>query len=113
MIDPGAVAERLTAATAAHAAEGGDAAGPGVLLLDVVLGHGAHPDPAAVLAPALATAVDAGVPTVATLVGAAGDPQGLDRQAAALVAAGASVHRSNARAAEHAATLASAVRSPP
>ena len=112
MIDPGPVADRLVAAAGAAGADGG---GPGVVLLDVVLGHGAHPDPAAVLAPALAAARGAAVATVVTLVGTAGDPQGLDRQAGALVAAGALVHRSNARAAETAATLATgaAVRSAP
>ena len=36
--------------------------GCGVVLLDVVLGHGAHPDPAAVLAPAIAAAVAAAAP---------------------------------------------------
>ncbi|MGH9216360.1 MAG: hypothetical protein ACRDZS_08900, partial [Acidimicrobiales bacterium] len=81
--------------------------GPGVVLLDVVLGHGAHPDPAAVLAPALTAARAAGAATVAVLVGTDGDPQGLDRQARALVDAGAIVHRSNASAAEEAAALTS------
>jgi FdrA protein len=89
MIDPAAVAERLAA----------EAPNRGVVLLDVVLGHGAHPDPAAVLAPAIAVAHAAGAAVVVALVGTAGDPQGLDRQAGALVAAGATVHRSNARAA--------------
>jgi FdrA protein len=105
MIDPGAVAERLADAVSVAAS------GPGVVLLDVVLGHGAHADPASVLAPALGAASNAGVATVVALVGTAGDPQGLDRQAQALVAAGASVHRSNARAAEQAAALVAAVGS--
>jgi FdrA protein len=99
MIDPAAVAERVRSAAGADA-------GPGVLLLDVVLGHGAHPDPSSVLAPALADARASGAATVAVLVGTHGDPQGLDRQARALVDAGAIVHRSNARAAAAAATLA-------
>jgi FdrA protein len=99
MIDPAVVAERVRAAAAPDD-------GAGVVLLDVVLGHGAHPDPAAVLAPALAGARAAGVATVAVLIGSDGDPQGLDRQAHALVDAGAIVHRSNARAAEAAAALA-------
>ena len=100
MIDPAVVADRVTAA-------GDRPDGPGVVLLDVVLGHGAHPDPAAVLAPALTAARAAGAVTVAVLVGTDGDPQGLDRQARALVDAGAIVHRSNARAAEEAAALTS------
>jgi FdrA protein len=99
MIDPAAVADRLVAAAAGPG-------GPGVVVLDVVLGHGAHPDPVAVLAPAAAKARDAGVAVVAALVGTAGDPQGLDRQAEALVAAGAAVHTSNAGAARRAAELA-------
>jgi FdrA protein len=90
MIDPAPVAERLAAARG------------GVVLLDVVLGHGAHPDPASVLVPALAAT---GAAPVVTLVGTAGDPQGLDRQAQALTAAGAVVHRSLARAAGEAAGL--------
>jgi FdrA protein len=83
----------------------------GVLLLDVVLGHGAHPDPTAELAPALAharsTAAAGGrdLAVVASLVGTAADPQGLDRQASALQAVGASVHLSNAEAARVAADL--------
>jgi FdrA protein len=104
MIEPALVAERLAAAAAAD--------GPGVVLLDVVLGHGAHPDPAGVLAPAVREAVAAGVAAVVALVGTAGDPQGLDAQAATLTAAGAAVYRSNARAAALAAALA-AGGSPP
>ena len=54
-----------------------------VVLLDVVLGYGAHPDPAGELAPAIerarATASSAGraLATVVSLCGAARDPQGL------------------------------------
>ncbi len=65
----------------------------GVLLLDVVLGEGAHPDPAGELAPALA-AVKADRPdldVVVILVGTADDPQGREEQAAALTAAGARI----------------------
>ena len=63
--------------------------------MDVVLGHGAEEDPAASLAPAID-----GIrpPVVITVVGTAHDPQGLDRQVDALVAAGAEVHLSNADA---------------
>lgn len=74
----------------------------GVLLLDVVLGHGAEPDPAALLAPALA---GAGKPVVVTVVGTAGDTQDRDRQVRALADAGAEVHLSNARAARRALEL--------
>jgi FdrA protein len=67
----------------------------GVILLDVVLGHGAEPDPAASLAPAI---VSLRPPVVVTVVGTRHDPQGLDRQVDALATAGAEVHLSNAGA---------------
>ncbi|MFI6454363.1 FdrA family protein [Streptosporangium amethystogenes] len=77
-----------------------------VVLLDVVLGHGADPDPAATLAPAIAGAAGRGVTVVVALVGSEGDPQGLNAQAEALNAAGAAVFTSNAQAAGHAAEVA-------
>ena len=55
-----------------------------VLLVDVVLGYGAHPDPAAELAPALAEArrlaADAGrhLEIVAVVVGTDADPQNME-----------------------------------
>ncbi len=76
-----------------------------VVLLDVVLGHGAHADPAAELAPVVAAAVAAGGAVVVSLCGTSGDPQGIERQARALQAAGASVHLSNAAAARKALEL--------
>jgi FdrA protein len=66
----------------------------GLVYLDVVLGRGAHPDPATELAPALE-----GRPAVVVLVGVEADPQGLSRQRAAFEAAGARVYLSNSRAA--------------
>ena len=69
------------------------------ILLDVVLGEGAHPDPAAELAPAIAearagTARDGReLAVIVLLVGTDEDPQGLERQAAALGEAGAQVVR--------------------
>jgi FdrA protein len=66
----------------------------GLVYLDVVLGRGAHPDPAADLAPALD-----GRPAVVVLIGTENDPQGLDRQRRAFEAAGAKVYFSNSRAA--------------
>jgi FdrA protein len=94
MIDPGLRNERLQR----------EAADPetGVVLLDVVLGYGAHPDPAGELAPLIEGALAegaGGLSVVVSLCGAAGDPQGLDGQAAALRAAGALVTRSSAAAA--------------
>jgi FdrA protein len=69
----------------------------GVVLMDVVLGHGAEPDPAALLAPAIERARRY-VPVLVSCVGTDLDPQGLERQAQALADAGAEVHLSNARA---------------
>jgi FdrA protein len=76
-----------------------------VILLDVVLGHATEPDPASTLAPAIALARDRGVAVVVSLTGTAGDPQGLNRQAETLCAAGAAVFLSNAEAARHAVDL--------
>ena len=103
MIDPTLRLERI-------AAEASDP-GCGVLLLDLVLGHGAHPDPAPELADAVraarAVAADAGrdLPVVVSLTGTRGDPQGLDTSGARLAAAGAVVHLSNAEATRHAVAL--------
>lgn len=77
----------------------------GVVLLDVVLGFGAHPDPAAELAPAVAGLIGAGVPVVVSLCGTRRDPQGRRRQAEALRGAGAEVYVSNAAAARRAVAL--------
>ncbi len=83
----------------------------GVLLLDVVLGHGAESDPAALLAPAITAAIRTAqeqgrsLPVVVACVGTEHDPQGLTRQARLLAEAGAEVHLSNARAAARAVEL--------
>jgi FdrA protein len=82
-----------------------------VLLLDVVLGYGSHKHPADSLVPAITQARDiareAGrdLAFVVSLIGSAQDPQGLDDVAARLVAAGASVHLSNAEATREAVAL--------
>jgi FdrA protein len=73
-----------------------------VLLLDVVLGYGADPDPAATLAPALQAV---GLPVVVALIGTEADPQGWTRQADALDDAGAAVFASNAAATRYALSL--------
>ncbi|RGA05226.1 FdrA family protein [Microbispora triticiradicis] len=78
----------------------------GVVLLDVVLGHGADPDPSSWLAPEVRDATARGVDVVVALVGADGDPQGPRTQAARLNEAGAAVFTSNAAAARHARRLA-------
>jgi FdrA protein len=94
MIDPTLRLEHLARAAADP--------GTGVLLLDVVLGHGAEPDPAGRLAPAL-TGLD--VPVVVAVVGTRLDPQDLDRQVRLLAEAGAEVHLSNAAATRRAVDL--------
>jgi FdrA protein len=65
-----------------------------LILLDVVLGEGAHPDPAAELAPAVAEAVSGGKRVLAVVVGTDEDPQGTDGQTERFAAAGAAVCRS-------------------
>ncbi len=94
MIDPSLRLERLRRELADPAC--------GVVLLDVVLGHGAHQDPATDLA---ATIHGSSTPVVASLVGTRDDPQGLSDQAARLVEAGAIVHASNAAATREALSL--------
>ncbi len=82
-----------------------DDPGVAVILLDVVLGDGAHPDPAAELAPAVARAKqrarEAGrnLEVVVLVIGAKQDPQGRDRQVARLEKAEARVEASPAAAA--------------
>jgi FdrA protein len=79
---------------------------PAVLLLDVVLGHGADPDPAFSLVPALTAARRSGtLPVVIALIGTEADPQGWSRQADALAGAGAAVFASNAAATRYALDL--------
>ena len=74
----------------------------GVVLLDVVLGHGAEDDPAGSLAPALAAVA---APVLVTVVGTGADPQDLERQVRLLAEAGAEVHLSNAGATRRALEL--------
>lgn len=74
----------------------------GCVLLDVVLGYGGHPDPAAALAPALEH-VARGALVIARVCGTPADPQDSRRQAATLAGAGALVAPSNAAAARLAA----------
>lgn len=82
-----------------------------VVLMDVVLGHGADADPAATAGPAirdaLATARADGrdLAVLVACVGTADDPQVLTTQAAALADAGAEVYLSNAQATRRALTL--------
>jgi FdrA protein len=77
----------------------------GVVLLDVVLGLGAAPEPAEELAQAVTAATTAGVPVVVSLIGTRDDPQRRDRQAEALTGAGAWVFFSNGEASRKAVAL--------
>jgi FdrA protein len=84
----------------------------GILLLDLVLGHGAHPDPAGDLASALASARRAanaagrGLAIVASVTGTEDDPQRRSRQTARLQESGVLVMDSNAQAARLAGLIA-------
>ncbi len=71
----------------------------GVLLIDVVLGYGAHADPAAHLVRVLGERKD-GPLVIASVTGTDGDPQPRSVQVEKLVAAGVAVAESNAEAAE-------------
>ncbi|MCF6744212.1 FdrA family protein [Blastococcus sp. KM273128] len=98
MIDPTLRLEAIEALAASDE--------PAVLLLDVVLGFGADPDPAGALVPALTAArARRSLPVVVALIGTEGDPQGWSRQADALAAAGCAVFSSNAAATRYALDL--------
>jgi FdrA protein len=85
----------------AHIAEAVRDPAVAALLVDVVLGYGAHENPAGVLA-----ANDfRGKTVIASVTGTEQDPQGWSRQAAILRAGGIVVAPSNARAAELAALV--------
>jgi len=78
-----------------------------VILLDVVLGYGAHGDPASELAPAIAAAIrlakEAGryLEVVAIVSGTDGDPQGMEGQIKVLKESGAKIETSNDAAARY------------
>ncbi len=83
-----------------------------VVLLDVVLGYGVHPDPAGELGPAIRRARDAAAQAdrelliIASVTGTEDDPQGLSRQVQQLEEYGAVVVGCNAAAARLAAFIA-------
>lgn len=77
------------------------------VLLDVVLGYGAHDDPASELGPVLKEIMATGGPqVVAYVLGSASDPQGYDKQRKVLEGIGCIVTETAARAAYAAAALA-------
>lgn len=106
MIDPRLRSEQIVAAAREP--------GVGVILLDVVLGYGSHPDPAGALVPAIrearaaARADGRGLVVVASVCGTERDPQGLGAQEATLRDAGVLLAGSNARAAALAAGVSAA-----
>jgi FdrA protein len=97
MIDPGLRNQAILAAA--------DDPRVAVLLLDVVLGFGAHPDPAGVVAPVVREAVERAarserqLAVLAHVVGSDGDPQNLTRQEDTLRAVGVHLFGSNHHAA--------------
>jgi len=78
----------------------------GVVLLDVVIGYGAHADPAGLVAAEMQRVRRAGALVVASVTGTEDDPQAYSRQVASLREAGVLVAGSNAEAAEVAAAAA-------
>ncbi|HKA68258.1 MAG TPA: FdrA family protein [Actinomycetes bacterium] len=102
MLDPALRNQRLAADLADPAV--------GVILLDVELGYGVHPDPAGELAAVLAAAGHDPPAVVTALVGTLADPQDMDGQAKKLTDAGAYAFASNAQAVGHAIQLLQAAR---
>ena len=94
MIEPELRHEHIAAALADSAVS--------VLLFDVVLGYGSHPNPAGVLVEGLRKTRKM---VIASVTGTEADPQGLSRQVAILKNAGVIVAPCNAHAAELAASL--------
>lgn len=80
----------------------------GLILLDVVLGDGAHPNPASELAPAIATAkakaqaAGRELPVIAIVCGTDLDPQNMAEQIAQLEAVGVLVETENEKAVQRA-----------
>lgn len=71
----------------------------GLILLDVVLGEGAHPDPASELAPAIEQArTEREIEFCVLLVGTDQDPQGFEAQRGRFLQSGAQVFRDTAEA---------------
>jgi succinyl-CoA synthetase alpha subunit len=91
MIDPAVRAPWLAAAL--------DDPASALVVVDVVLGHGASPDPAGAVARAVAAA-SAPPPVLAFVVGTPQDPQGLDAQVRTLRRAGVTVLDSSTTTAE-------------
>ncbi len=82
-----------------------------VIMLDVVIGYGSHPDPASEIAPAIAKAISLAkaegrhLEVVVVATGTDQDPQNLDNQIAQLKAAGAWVETSNEKMVRYAGNI--------
>ena len=99
MIDPEARSELLR--------EQGADPDVAVIIMDVVLGYGAHHDPAGALTPVCAeVTADGGPQVVVYVLGTEGDPQGFDAQRQAFTDAGCVVTETAARASLAAAAIA-------
>jgi len=72
----------------------------GLILLDVVLGEGSHPDPARELAPVIREVHEKGIQVVSIVIGTDDDPQKLDAQIDRLQEAGSIVFRTTSEAVE-------------
>jgi len=106
MIDPSTRSERIVKEAAPDVA---------VLLMDVVLGYGSHPDPAGEVAAQIrearenAAASGGDLTVIASVCGTEGDPQGLKASRETLSEAGAVVMPSNAQAVRLAAKIMKAI----
>ena len=77
-----------------------------LILLDVVLGHGAHPNPAGELVDSIRYARDRKIAVATSICGTDQDPQDYARQVSLLEEAGAQVKQSNAELARFAGAIA-------
>lgn len=73
----------------------------GIIILDIVLGYGAHPDPAAEIIPVI-SGISADIPIICHVLGTSKDPQNADTVAEKLRDAGAKVFSSHLAAADYA-----------
>ena len=73
----------------------------GMILLDLVLGEGSHPDPASELAPVIKEVRDKKIEVVTMVIGTDDDPQNIQSQIERLQDAGATVFRTAAEAVEY------------
>jgi FdrA protein len=111
MIDPASRSERVAAVL--------NDPENAVLLLDVVLGHGADPDPAGALAAVIADGLarlhadGRDLAVVASVCGTEGDPQCSSAQTLVLERAGVAVLPSNAAAVRHAVAILQRHQTPP